>query len=77
MNISIEVTDTANGHTNYSWIKRVELQVTDCSSRLSIVRQVKRAIGWNGIPCQVNEVSDWLELRRPSANMVAFVEFDD
>ena len=77
MNISIEVTDTANGHTNYSWIRRVELQMIDCSSQLSIVRRVKQAIGWNGIPCQVNKVSDWLELRRPKENLVAFVEFDD
>jgi hypothetical protein len=75
--VHIEVTDTFGGEANYSWVRRYTLQIPALSSNLSIIRRIKREIGWSGINCQVNNMGDMIELRRGASCMVCFVTFGE
>lgn len=49
MKVSAELTDTYGGEANYSWVRRVELEVPDTLSDRAIVRRVKAQLGLTGV----------------------------
>ena len=69
----IEVTDTFCGESNYSWVRRTTITAPPALSRLCLVRRVKAAIGWTGMPCQVSPIGNALEIRPKGRALVAFV----
>jgi hypothetical protein len=73
---SIEVTDTFGGESNYAWVRRYTLEVPEKTSKLALMRRVKRLIGWNGARCNVSEYGDMLDIRPRDACMVCFVTCD-
>lgn len=75
MKINIEVTDTFGHEANYSWVKRVTLDVPDMLSKYSIVRRAKAAVGWNGKRCTTVDYSDTIELRPFGECVVCFITF--
>ena len=76
MKINVEVTDTFGHEANYSWVRRYEEEVTDCLSDYSIVRRVKRLIGWNGQRCTTTKYGDIIELRPFGICQVCFITFN-
>lgn len=76
MKINVEVTDTFGHEANYSWVRRYEEEVTDCLSDYSIVRRVKRLIGWNGHRCVTTKYGDMIELRPFGICQVCFITFN-
>lgn len=75
MKVSVEVTDTRGGDPNYSWVKRKELDLIDTLSKYSIVRRVKKEIGWSGQRCLTVDYGDSIELRPYGECQVAFISF--
>lgn len=75
MKVSVEVTDTLGGDPNYSWVKRKELDLIDTLSKYSIVRRVKKEIGWSGQRCLTVDYGDSIELRPYGECQVAFISF--
>lgn len=49
MKVLAELTDTYGGEANYSWVRRVELEVPDTLSDRAIVRRAKKALGVEGV----------------------------
>lgn len=72
-----EVTDTYGGEANYSWVKRgkIECKPGEDYSNLAAVRRVKKAIGWNGIRCKVENYGDDIALRPVGMNQICFINF--
>jgi hypothetical protein len=75
MKVNVEVTDTFNNEANYSWVKRKELDLMDALSKYSIVRRVKKEIGWSGQRCLTVDYGDTIELRPYGVCQVAFISF--
>jgi len=75
--IHFEVTDTYGGESNYSWVKRgkVETKPGENYSDRAAVRRVKKAIGWSGHPCRVENYGDMIALYPRNACMVCFITF--
>ena len=48
MKINAELTDTFGGESNYSWVRRVSLDVPDTLSDRAVVRRVKAELGLTG-----------------------------
>lgn len=48
MRISAELTDTYGTDANYSWVRRIELDMPDTASDLTVVRRVKKEFGLEG-----------------------------
>lgn len=76
MKINVEVTDTFSGEANYSWVKRTEMELMDALSKYSIVRRVKKEIGWSGQRCLTVDYGDSIELRPYGVCQVAFISFN-
>lgn len=76
-NIQYEVTDTFGGEANYSWVKRgtIETKPGEDYSDLAAVRRVKKAIGWSGIRCRVENYGDMIALYPRGMNQVCFITF--
>jgi len=75
MKVKVEVTDTYGGEANYSWVKRKELDLMNTLSNYSIVRRVKKEIGWSGQRCLTVDYGDMIELRPYGVCQVAFISF--
>lgn len=75
--IHYEVTDTYGGESNYSWVKRgkVECKPGEDYSNLAAVRRVKKAIGWNGIKCKVDNYGDAITLHPKGMAQICFISF--
>jgi hypothetical protein len=73
--VRIEVTDTFGGEANYSWVNRQTLEVPEGTSELAMIRRVKKAIGWNGVKCEVNNMGDSLQIKPQGMCQVCFVDF--
>jgi hypothetical protein len=76
MKVKVEVTDTFSGEANYSWVKRKELDLMDALSKYSIVRRVKKEIGWSGQRCLTVDYGDTIELRPYGVCQVCFISFN-
>ena len=75
--IHYEVTDTYGGDANYSWVKRgkVECKPGENYSNLTAIRRVKKAIGWNGVRCKVEDYGDSITLKPYGMAQVCFINF--
>lgn len=49
MKVKAELTDTYCGEANYSWVRRIELNVPELLSEKAIVRRVKKEFGLSGL----------------------------
>ena len=76
MKVKVEVTDTFNNEANYSWVKRKELDLMDALSKYSIVRRVKKEIGWSGQRCLTVDYGDTIELRPYGVCQVCLISFN-
>jgi hypothetical protein len=76
MKVNVEVTDTFSGEANYSWVKRKELDLMDALSKYSIVRRVKKEIGWSGQRCLTVDYGDTIELRPYGVCQVCLISFN-
>lgn len=76
MTVNIEVTDTFCGEANYCWVNRYSVELPVSASRLTVIRAVKREIGWNGIRCEVSDFGDEYHIRPYGMNQVCFITFD-
>jgi hypothetical protein len=72
---NIELTDTYNGESNYSWVRRETLESNKDTSR-SIVRAAKKWCDFTGLRCDVDDYGDTIIIRPHNINQVAFVTFD-
>lgn len=67
MTYQIEITDTFGGEANYSWVKRYDLPLDlyeDGRRRAKrLIRAAKRAAGWTGMRCAVEDYGDGFTLR--------------
>jgi hypothetical protein len=77
MKVNVEVTDTFGGEANYSWVKRTEMELMDALSKYSIVRRVKKEIGWSGQRCLTVDYGDTIELRPYGVCQVCFISFGE
>ena len=75
--INWELTDTFCGEANYSWVKRgtAESQEGEDFSDLAAVRRVKKAIGWNGMRCRVENLGDDIAIYPRGMCQVCFITF--
>ena len=77
--VDCELTDTFSGNANYSWVRRVSVELPRHLSPLAMTRRVKAALGINGMRGvwrqSMDGYSDFAEFRPYGANMVAFFEF--
>jgi hypothetical protein len=76
MKVNVEVTDTFSGEANYCWVKRHSIECMDTASNYSIVRRVKRLIGWSGKRCLTVDYNYTIELRPYGECQVAFISFE-
>lgn len=72
----VEITDTFNGESNYSWVQRYTLDMPPGLSNYAIVRRVKRHIGWSGKRTSTVSYGDMIELRPYGECVVCFITFD-
>jgi hypothetical protein len=73
MKYNIEITDTYGGEANYCWVKRLDIEVDKDASDLSLIRKVKKAVGWNGIRCRTDILSDMIQLTPSGMCQTMFV----
>ena len=75
--IQWEMTDTFGGKSNYSWVRRgvVDTKEGEDFSDLAAVRRVKKAIGWNGLRCKVDNYGDTIALYPVGMCQVCFITF--
>lgn len=74
---SIEVTDTFGGESNYSWVRRHQME-SGGASDLSIVRRAKKIAGWDGYRCNTTNYGDGFELRPTNGDcVVMFITWQD
>lgn len=74
-----ELTDTFGGESNYSWVRRgvVDSKPGENYSDLAAVRRVKKALGWNGYRCRVENYGDMITLYPQGICQVCFITFHE
>jgi len=72
---NIELTDTFDGESNYSWVRRETLESNKNTTR-SIVRAAKKWCGFTGLRSEIENYGDLIVIRPREINQVAFVTFD-
>lgn len=75
--IQWEMTDTFGGESDYSWVRRgvVDTKEGEDFSDLAAIRRVKKAIGWNGLRCKVDNYGDTIALYPVGMCQVCFITF--
>ncbi len=73
--IQIEITDTLAGEGNYSWVKRSRIEGMENKSDLSIVKAVKKQIGWSNIRCRVERYDGLIQLTPFRDCVTCFITF--
>lgn len=71
---NVEVTDTFDGESNYSWVRRYTV-TPRTDSDLALIRAVKRILGWSGHPCRVERYGDSFAIYPRGVCQVAFVDW--
>jgi hypothetical protein len=70
-----EITDTFGDQPNYAWVRRGTTLVQNNSSKLAVMRAVKRDLGLSGVRCRVADYGDIIELKPYGACIVASFRF--
>ena len=73
----LEITDTFGGDANYSWVKRLDIDLPAQASRRQLVQKAKALAGWTGWRCKVYDFGDLIRIEPNGAAIVAFVTFKD
>ena len=69
---SVEVTDTFSGEANYCWVRRYFINV---KPGVSPVRAAKKAAGWEGVRCRVEDYGDSTSLYPAGMCQVMFINY--
>jgi len=69
-----EHTDTFAGESNYSWVRRGEVE---SKSMLGAVRKVKKELGLNRAKCSKQDFGDMVALRPQGVCQVVFVNLTE
>lgn len=77
MYIQVELTDTFDGESNYSWVKRYRLEHKPGETDRALMRRVKSTLGWSGIRCRVSQHGEMIDIRPAGAALVAFVTWEE
>lgn len=73
--INIEYTDTFNGETNYSWVKRYELSLPKITPDYSIKRLAKELVNICGSKGKWEDTGDGYKFIPQGTHTVLFVIF--
>jgi len=73
MTYNLELTDTFGGEANYSWVKRAQIDAPSNASRRSLVRRAKAWAGLTGMPCEVSDHGDMIQVKPRGQCVVMFV----
>lgn len=76
MKFDVEVTDTFGGEANYCWVDRDTIEVKTDTQR-AIIRAAKKAMGWNGVRCKVDNMGDEYHVRPYRLCQIMFVSWHD
>ena len=76
MTYNLELTDTFAGEANYSWVKRAQLDAPSNASRRSLVRRAKAWAGLTGMPCEVSDHGDMIQVKPRGQCVVMFVTWE-
>jgi len=71
---NIELTDTFQGESNYSWVKRDQLTTKD--TKRAIIQKAKAWAGFTGIRCVVDDFGDTISIKPNGICQIAFITFD-
>tara|TARA_Y100001973_G_C5110364_1_gene287368 strand:- start:561 stop:809 length:249 start_codon:yes stop_codon:yes gene_type:complete len=74
--LKIEITDTFQDRWsgNYSWIEKHEIEIPFKLSQASVIRKIKKLIGWNGMRSDVVNYGDHYYVISPrNTCLVCFV----
>lgn len=78
LNYRYECTDTFGGEANYCWVKRGVVSFKKPVSRETLIRAIKRAIGWDGwCKVHIDNLGDSYTLRPTESSGVCQVCFVD
>jgi hypothetical protein len=67
---SYEYTDTFQGESNYSWVKRGEVKAFTSNQA---IRLIKKELGLNGIRCNKEDLGDTIKLVPSGSCTVLFI----
>lgn len=73
MNIQIEYTDTFNGEANYSWVKRIEVEMPDNATDRMLLRRAKKEMQLSGRQGVVSKSGDCISFKPYCSNTVLFI----
>jgi hypothetical protein len=76
MKAFITVTDTFGGEPNYGWVRKKLITFPDNLSDLALIRRAKKAVNINGVPCEISNYGDSIEIRprHKYCHWVAFID---
>lgn len=82
MGYKVEVTDTFGGEANYCWVHRHELPYFEAQAdgfvkRSQLVRAAKKAEGWTGMRCDVQDMGDQIVVKPRGLLQVMFIDWQD
>ena len=77
MAIQFEHTDLFGGESNYSWVRRTEIE-GDNLSDLAIVRRAKSWAGLTGLRCKVENYGDMIRIDATPSGLlhVVFITYN-
>jgi len=72
-----EYTDTFGGESNYSWVKRANIETQPNATTRQVLRAARKALGLTGIRGRiVHDQGDFIEWRPYGICTVLFVTFE-
>ena len=75
--ITFEHTDTFNGESNYSWVKRHTIETNKELSRLVLVRKAKAFAGLTNVRCEVSDFGDMIAIYPKGLCQVVFITYNN
>jgi hypothetical protein len=76
MKIQIEYTDTFSGEANYSWVKRIEVEMSDNATDRMLLRRAKKEMQLSGVQGVVSKFGDYISFKPYRSNTILFVTFN-
>jgi hypothetical protein len=77
MKIQIEYTDTFSGEANYSWVKRIDVEMSDDATDRMLLRRAKKEMQLSGRQGVVSKSSDCISFKPYRSSTVLFVTWED
>ena len=77
MKATIEITDLYAGESNYSWVKRFELESTEGLTQNQVIRRLKKLADLNGVRWRkVAECGDYMQFNFVGWYATAFIVWE-